>query len=162
MTNIVLLGAGSTSFSIELLKDISTLPSLGGSTLSLVDIDEKRLRMAEALVTRYCRESKMNLKIRAFKERRDALVGAEYVICAVKIGGYGPLEKRGRLQRHMVTTEASEIGYLAITEESVHTIRLISWKAWRVICRNYVQMPGWCRLPTPYLRERIILLDIIT
>lgn len=93
MTNIVLLGAGSTSFSIELLKDISTLPSLGGSTLSLVDIDEKRLRMAEALVTRYCRESKMNLKIRAFKERRDALVGAEYVICAVKIGGYGPLEK---------------------------------------------------------------------
>ena len=93
MTNIVLLGAGSTSFSIELLKDISTLPSLGGSTLSLVDIDEKRLRMAEALVTRYCRESKMNLKIRAFKERRDALVGAEYVICAVKIGGYSPLEK---------------------------------------------------------------------
>ena len=61
MTNIVLLGAGSTSFSIELLKDISTLPSLGGSTLSLVDIDEKRLRMAEALVTRYCRESKIHL-----------------------------------------------------------------------------------------------------
>ena len=56
MTNIVLLGAGSTSFSIELLKDISTLPSLEGSTLSLVDIDENRLHMAEALVTRYCRE----------------------------------------------------------------------------------------------------------
>ena len=59
----------------------------------MVDIDENRLHMAEALVTRYCRESKMNLKVRAFKERRDALEGAEYVICAVKIGGYGPLEK---------------------------------------------------------------------
>lgn len=93
MAKIVLLGAGSTSFSIELLKDISTLPSLEGSVLSLVDIDEHRLHMAESLVTRYCRESNMKLEVHSYTERRDALRGAEYVICAVKIGGYGPLEK---------------------------------------------------------------------
>ncbi len=99
MAKIVLLGAGSTSFSIELLKDISTLPSLEGSVLSLVDIDEHRLHMAESLVTRYCRESNMKLEVHSYTERRDALRGAEYVICAVKIGGYGRWRRKGKLQR---------------------------------------------------------------
>ena len=93
MPNIVLIGAGSTSFSIELLKDISMLPSLSGSTLSLVDIDQKRLDMANYLVTRYCRETGMSLKINAYTDRRPALEGAEYIISAVKVGGYDPLEK---------------------------------------------------------------------
>lgn len=92
MANIVLLGAGSTAFSIELLKDISTHTSLSGSTLSLVDIDIERLQLAEALVTRYCQESNMDLTVKAFTDRRKAFVNAEYVICAVKVGGYDPLE----------------------------------------------------------------------
>ena len=93
MPNIVLIGAGSTAFSIELLKDISMLPSLCGSTLSLVDIDQRRLDMAEYLVTKYCQESGMSLNIKAYTDRRPALEGAQFIICAVKVGGYEPLEK---------------------------------------------------------------------
>jgi alpha-galactosidase len=93
MPNIALIGAGSTSFSIELLKDISMLPSLSGSTLSLVDIDQKRLDMARSLVTRYCDESKTSLTVNAYTDRRRALEGAEYIISAVKVGGYESLEK---------------------------------------------------------------------
>jgi alpha-galactosidase len=103
MTNIALIGAGSTAFSIELLKDIAMLPSLNGSVLSLVDIDEKRLETAESLATKYCRESRMDLRIKSFTDRREALAGAEYVICAVKIGGYTALEKE--------RTIAEEAGY---------------------------------------------------
>ena len=43
--------------------------------LSLVDIDEHRLHMAESLVTRYCRESNMKLEVHSYTERRDALRG---------------------------------------------------------------------------------------
>lgn len=93
MSNIVLIGAGSSSFSIELLKDISMLPSLSGSTLSLVDIDQKRLDMAQYLVTHYCRESGMSLKVNAYTDRQPALEKAEFIISAVKVGGYDPLEK---------------------------------------------------------------------
>lgn len=103
MTNIVLIGAGSTAFSIELLRDISNLPSLNDSVLSLVDIDEKRLEMAKSLVIRYCTESKINLKINAFTDYKRALEGAQYVICAVKVGGYDPLEKERLI--------AAEYGY---------------------------------------------------
>jgi len=93
MANIVLIGAGSTSFSIELLKDISMLPSLSGSTLSLVDIDKKRLDAAQYVVSRFCRESGISLKVNAYMDRRLALKGAEYIISAVKVGGYEPMEK---------------------------------------------------------------------
>ena len=93
MPNIVLIGAGSTSFSIELLNDISTLPSLSGSILSLVDIDQKRLDIARYLAVQYCKESGISLTINAYTDRRPALEGAEYIIAAVKVGGYDPLEK---------------------------------------------------------------------
>lgn len=93
MANIVLIGAGSTAFSIELLKDISNLPSMNGSTLSLVDIDENRLAMSKELVSKYCEESKINLQVKIYSDYKYALPEAEYVICAVKVGGYQPLEK---------------------------------------------------------------------
>jgi len=103
MPNIVLIGAGSSSFSIELLRDISMLPSLSGSTLSLVDIDQKRLDIAHGLVTRYCRESGMRLTVNAYTDRCPALEGAEFIISAVKVGGYDPLEKERAI--------AEEAGY---------------------------------------------------
>ena len=93
MPNIVLIGAGSSSFSVEILKDISTLPSLSGSTLSLVDIDQKRLDVAHKLAERFCKEKGMSLKINAYTDRRPALENAEFIIAAVKIGGYEALEK---------------------------------------------------------------------
>ena len=93
MVKIVLIGAGSSSFSIELLKDISTMSGLSGCTLALVDINEEKLDFALKLVTKYCYETGMNINISATNDRRKALDGANYVICAVKIGGYEPLEK---------------------------------------------------------------------
>lgn len=101
MPNIVLIGAGSTSFSIELLNDISALPSLSGSTLSLVDIDQKRLDNAKYLAVQYCKESGISLTVNAYTDRRPALEGADYIIAAVKVGGYDPLE-----QERLIAEEA--------------------------------------------------------
>ena len=37
------------------------------------------------------------MNIETYTDRRKALDGADYVICAVKIGGYGPLEKERKI-----------------------------------------------------------------
>jgi len=93
MSKIVLMGAGSAAFSVELLKDISAMPGLSGADLVLVDINKEKLALAKTLVTRYAAETGMKINITALEDRRQALNGADYVICAVKIGGYGPLEQ---------------------------------------------------------------------
>ncbi len=93
MPNIVLIGAGSASFSVELIRDIVNTDGLAGSTLALVDIDPQRLQVAHTLAIRLCEETGGQLELVAVTNRRQALVGADFVISAVKVGGYGPLEE---------------------------------------------------------------------
>ena len=93
MVKIVLIGAGSAAFSAVLLKDIALMPGLKGCTLTLMDIDEGRLNVAYTLVQRVSRELGANLNITTTTDRRKALEGADYVITAVKVGGYEGLEQ---------------------------------------------------------------------
>ncbi|MCL2248804.1 MAG: hypothetical protein FWC13_06005 [Oscillospiraceae bacterium] len=94
---IVLLGAGGASFTIALLKDLILTETLSGSTLRLVDIDEGRLKEAKEIAESYNREAGTSIKVEAYLDRRDALDGAGFVICAVKIGGYEPLEAERKI-----------------------------------------------------------------
>ena len=93
MPNITLIGAGSASFSIALIRDIVLTKGLAGSRMNLVDIDQERLDVTIALANRYRDEVKADLTFSATTERKKGLEGADFVICAVKVGGYGPLEK---------------------------------------------------------------------
>ena len=90
MPNIVLIGAGSASFSLDLIRDIVLSKGLAGSRLTLVDINAERLRVAHTLADRLCKEAGGRLDLAAVTDRRDGLPGADFVICAVKVGGYGP------------------------------------------------------------------------
>ena len=103
MPNIVLIGAGSACFSLDLIRDIVNTDGLAGSTLALVDIDPQRLQVAHTLAIRLCAETGGRLELVAVTDRREALVGADFVISAVKIGGYGPLEEERKI--------AEEAGY---------------------------------------------------
>ena len=49
MKKIVLLGAGSTAFTLELVRDLVLTKALEGCKVCLVDIDEKRLKDAAAV-----------------------------------------------------------------------------------------------------------------
>lgn len=89
---IVLLGAGSTAFTIAVLKDLILTEALSDSVLRLVDIDKERLEEACETAESYNREAGMSIAVEAYTERRDAFRGAGFIICAVKIGGYTPLE----------------------------------------------------------------------
>ena len=53
---ISVIGAGSATFSLGLVKDICLTESLAGSEISFMDIDTERLEMIHKLGTRYADE----------------------------------------------------------------------------------------------------------
>lgn len=103
MPRIVLIGAGSASFSLDLIRDIVLTKGLAGSRLTLVDIDSERLRVSHTLAAHLCEETGVRLDLTSTTDRREGLSEADFVICAVKVGGYGPLEEERKI--------AEEAGY---------------------------------------------------
>jgi alpha-galactosidase len=88
MAKIVLVGAGSYVFGRDFIADIMLFPKLGGSTLTLMDIDKERLDLAAAFAGRLVEQNKLNLKIESTTDRRQALDGADFVITSIRAGGW--------------------------------------------------------------------------
>ncbi len=90
MTKIAFIGAGSTVFAQALLTDILSYPEMAEVTISLHDIDDKRLYTSEVVARKLARELHAHPTIQPTLDRRAALEGANYVICMFQIGGYKP------------------------------------------------------------------------
>lgn len=91
---ITFLGAGSTVFVKNVLGDTMLTPALCEAEFALYDIDDKRLEdsflVVEAL-NRTINDSRARVtKYLGVSRRKEALRGADFVICAVQIGGYEP------------------------------------------------------------------------
>jgi alpha-galactosidase len=92
MLKISLIGAGSVVWSMMVIRDLSLTKTLTGSTVMLMDIDEKRLNTSYDLALRYIKAVGANLKIEKTVDRKKALDGANFVINAVKVDGYRFME----------------------------------------------------------------------
>jgi alpha-galactosidase len=90
MAKIVFIGAGSTVFARNLLRDLFTFPELHESTVHLMDIDADRLRDSETVAMRVANEAGATPKILSTTDRREALKGADYVVNMIQVGGYEP------------------------------------------------------------------------
>ena len=88
MTRIALIGAGSVVFTKNLLGDILAYPELRDAEIALHDIDPVRLETAEAMARAVARERDASPAIGAHLDRRAALVGADYVLNMVQVGGH--------------------------------------------------------------------------
>ncbi|MCX5675026.1 MAG: alpha-glucosidase/alpha-galactosidase, partial [Planctomycetota bacterium] len=88
MVRIVMLGAGS-AFTHSLSGDIMQTEGLEGGELCLVDIDARRLRLAEGLVRRIAEVLGKNKAwtIRATTDRRRVLEGADFIISTIEVSG---------------------------------------------------------------------------
>ena len=83
-TKVVVIGAGSASFGLETLFDLLLAKGeLGGSTISLVDIDEANLEKVAALARLANDVYGAGFRIEHTTDRRTALRGAEFVVTAV-------------------------------------------------------------------------------
>lgn len=83
MAKIAFIGAGSYGFTRGLVKDVLTFPALRGSTLALMDINDQRLDFARRSVARIIREGNYPATILATKDRKEALKGADAVLCTI-------------------------------------------------------------------------------
>jgi alpha-galactosidase len=90
MAKIVFIGAGSTVFARNLLRDLFTFPDLHDSTIHLMDINADRLRDSQAVAQRVASEAGASPEILATTDRREALTDADYVINMIQVGGYEP------------------------------------------------------------------------
>ncbi|PIZ13736.1 MAG: alpha-glucosidase/alpha-galactosidase, partial [Elusimicrobia bacterium CG_4_10_14_0_8_um_filter_37_32] len=87
MIRITFIGAGSLGFTRGLVRDILTFPILQDSTLVLMDINKERLEFARKSVQSLIDKGKYPAKVEATMDRKEALKGANAVICTILQGG---------------------------------------------------------------------------
>jgi len=82
---VVLIGAGSASFTRGLLAD--RIQSNWEAEIALVDVDPRALAVAEGLAAKMIEAKSASIGLSAFTDRRQALRGAGVVICTIGVGG---------------------------------------------------------------------------
>ncbi|WP_436926111.1 alpha-galactosidase [Halosimplex amylolyticum] len=103
MPEIAFVGAGSIVFAKNLMTDILSFEELQDATITLMDVDERRLDRTASVGEALVREHDLPAEIRATTDRREALDGADYVLNMVNIGGAEPFENEVRIpQEHGV------------------------------------------------------------
>ncbi len=87
MARITFVGAGSLGFTRGLVRDMLTFPLLKDSTLVLMDINKERLEFARRAVQSIVDRGQYPAKVIATMDRREALKGADAVLCTILSGG---------------------------------------------------------------------------
>lgn len=90
MPKIVFMGAGSVVFAKNVLGDCILTPALKGSHIALYDIDLQRLKEAENMLNNINNNYGNTVTIEAYTDRKKALEGADFVVNAIRVGGYEP------------------------------------------------------------------------
>lgn len=90
MFKICFLGAGSTVFAKNVLGDCILSPELGEFEIALFDIDHERLEDSRRMLANINANYHGKAEIRAYKNRRDALRDASFIVNAIQVGGYEP------------------------------------------------------------------------
>ena len=87
MTKITFIGAGSLTFTNNLVRDILTFPLLKDATFTLMDIDEERLEFATRAVNRIVELGNYPARVEATLDRKEALKDADAVLTTILVGG---------------------------------------------------------------------------
>ncbi len=84
---ITIVGGGSSSFVPLLLRRLIVSESLGDSNVTLMDVDEGRVKVMESLGNKLIASEGSGLSVRSSLDQREALDGADFVIAAISVGG---------------------------------------------------------------------------
>lgn len=87
MRKIAFIGAGSMVFTRNLVKDVLGIKAFQDVHLCLMDIDEKRLEYSRRCVQKIVDAFESQAAVTVTMDRREALEGADGVICTVFNGG---------------------------------------------------------------------------
>jgi alpha-galactosidase len=84
---IVLIGAGSTTFTQRLVADLIWSDNASSWDLALVDIDAEVLEVVTLLVQKMLAAKNSGLNITSTTDRREVLPGADFVVTTIAVGG---------------------------------------------------------------------------
>ncbi len=84
---VAIIGAGSIIFCKTLMLDIMSVPDLGHVTFALMAPSTSRTQYVKAFADRVIAKNNVDADVYVTTDRRDALDGADYVICTLQIGG---------------------------------------------------------------------------
>ena len=87
-----IIGAGSAIFSLRLVGDFCKTKGLSGSSVSLMDIDEKRLNSVHVLAARYAAALGANLKFEKTTNMKRSIEGADFVVNTALVGSHEQLD----------------------------------------------------------------------
>jgi len=85
---IGVIGAGSATFSLGLVKDLCLTPGLAGSEVAFMDIDQGRLDAITALAKRYVAEVGGDLRFVQTTDREAALRDTDFIIDTADAKGH--------------------------------------------------------------------------
>ncbi|PMP73044.1 MAG: hypothetical protein C0183_23470 [Roseiflexus castenholzii] len=157
---ITIIGAGSAVFSLSMVRDLCLTPTLHGSRVVFMDIDQGRLDAIHALATRYACELGVTLDLHKTTNRREALDGADLVVNAALAAGHHRLRAGWDVAR--------ELGYrwggsLHIMHDEAYWINFYQYRLFEgviedllAICPNawYVQIANPVKSGITYLARR--------
>ena len=84
---IAVIGAGSVGFTRKLVRDILSVPEFRDCEFALHDINADNLSMVAQILQRDVEANRLPARVTLSLDRREALAGARYVVCCVRIGG---------------------------------------------------------------------------
>lgn len=87
MAKIAMIGAGSLEFTRRLVQDILNHASLRDSHIALMDVDAGRLELVARVMENMRGQHGLACSFSATTERREALGGADFVVCTIMVGG---------------------------------------------------------------------------
>ncbi|HEY66523.1 MAG TPA: alpha-glucosidase/alpha-galactosidase, partial [Caldilineae bacterium] len=90
---ITIIGGGSSTFVPQLMRLFIGSEVLAGSTITLMDIDSHRLEVMDRLCRILVEREEADLTIESTTNQRESLVGADFVITAISVGGMDAWEK---------------------------------------------------------------------
>jgi alpha-galactosidase len=84
---VAFIGAGSIGFTRTLLTDLLSVPEFRDIEVAFTDINAHNLDMVRQLCQRDIDQNGLKIQVQATTDRREALRGAKYVVCCVRVGG---------------------------------------------------------------------------
>jgi alpha-galactosidase len=83
---LVIVGAGSASFTAGLVADLLAARLPGDWTVGLVDISGEALDVAAGLVSRMVEHTGLDVAVEASTDRTDVLPGADFIVTTIAVG----------------------------------------------------------------------------
>ena len=90
MTKLTIIGAGSAVFTKNIVTDLLSLEVFKNMEIALHDIDPLRLKASHELLKVISDKLNASPKITSHTNRRDSLIGSDFVQTTIQVGGYKP------------------------------------------------------------------------